>query len=78
MKRLIFSAALASISALLCAQNLEVQRIESNKVSKEGIFYALPKTVLTLEVEVKKTQTTAPKNAGLCQLLLAIAMTFLE
>jgi hypothetical protein len=56
------------IPAIALAQAAKIEKVESS-TDDSGIFYALPITFITLEVEVKKVVTTPPPNPQLCNQL---------
>ncbi len=52
------------ITSISFGQRVDVQNVTNSfSLKRDGIFYALPKTILVVEIEVKKTVYTPPKGA---------------
>jgi hypothetical protein len=69
MKKILVLMLFLPLGVTTYAQRIKIEQVKGAGVSKQGIFYALPKTVLVIEVEVTKTKLTAPDNANLCDAL---------
>ncbi|PKQ44203.1 DUF4831 family protein [Confluentibacter flavum] len=51
------------------AQSIKIQKVDiakPEKVTRDGVFYALPKTILIIDVSVTKTMLKAPTSTDKC------------
>lgn len=69
MKKILIATLFLFVGITAYSQRIDIEQVTGTNISKQGIFYALPKTVLVIEVEVTKTITTAPDDAKLCDAL---------
>src|SRR3972149_3477346 len=74
IKKVIVLIMLASIFLIFpgCGTKVKVQRVKDKKMEKDGVFYALPQSVVTVAIPINKVISTPGPLSNCAGLLLGI------